>query len=281
MIIKEDHNTILHDAIITEHQKISDTIFNIGLQFTDKDIHNSYQFLPGQFNMLYLFGIGEIAISIVSDPIKDNVYYHTIRRVGRVTAGLSLLKEGDHIGVRGPYGQGWPLAQIGGKDVLIITGGLGCAPSVSVINYIMNRREQFGKLMILQGVKHSNDLIYRSYYETWAALPNTEVLITADKTTSNWPWYSGLITELIKKITIVPEKTICLMCGPEPMFLTAIQLLIERGLSEQSIYMSIERNMECGIGHCGHCQLGGKFVCKDGPIFCYSDIKNLLGRKGF
>ncbi len=279
--MKNDHQDILHDTIIVDYQPITDTIFNIGLQFTDENIHRAYQFLPGQFNMLYLFGIGEVAISIVSDPTHDDLYYHTIRRVGRVTTGLSQLKKGDHIGVRGPFGRGWPLSQISGKDILIITGGLGCAPSVSMIHYIMNRREQFGKLMILQGVKHSNDLIYQSYYEKWATAPNTEVLVTADKTTTNWPWYSGLITELIKKINFDPETTICLMCGPEPMFLAAVQLLIERNLPEQSIYMSMERNMQCAIGHCGHCQFGGKFVCKDGPIFCYPDIKDLLGKKGF
>ncbi|MFN7097035.1 MAG: FAD/NAD(P)-binding protein [Gammaproteobacteria bacterium] len=275
------HQPILHDAIIVDYQHISNTIFNVGLQFADKELHDAYKFSPGQFNMLYLFGIGEVPISIVSDPLHDNLYYHTIRRVGRVTAGLSQLHEGDHIGIRGPFGRGWPLAQIAGKDILIITGGLGCAPSVSLINYIVKRREQFGKLIILQGVKHSNDLIYRAQYEKWATLPNTEVLVTADKISTDWPWYSGLITELIKKINIDPDKTVSLMCGPEPMLLAAVKLFLARQLPEQSIYMSIERNMQCAIGHCGHCQLGGYFVCKDGPIFCYPDIKMLLGRKGF
>lgn len=281
MIKNNNFQMLLHDAVIADYQMVSKTIFNIGLQFTEPAIHQSYQFLPGQFNMLYLFGVGEVAISIVSDPMHDNLYYHTIRQVGRVTAGLAQLKQGDHIGIRGPYGRGWPLKEIQGKDVLIITGGLGCAPSVSVINYIVNRRDQYGKLTIIQGVKHSDDFIYREHYEKWATLPNTEVFITADKVSANWPWYSGVITELINKVTINPEKAICLMCGPEPMFLTAIDLLKKKNLPEQAIYMSMERNMQCAVGHCGHCQLGGYFVCKDGPVFCYPEIKNLLGKKGF
>lgn len=269
------------DAVIVGKIQEAADIFTLNLKFTEPQKQQQYCFLPGQFNMVYLYGVGEVAISIVSDPAKNIIYSHTIRRVGRVTKGLSLLKTGDHLGIRGPFGRGWPLKQAEGKDVLIITGGLGCAPSVSIINYIIKQRNQFGRLVILQGVKHSNDLIYRKQYEKWAKLPNTQVLLAADVSASNWIGHTGLITELIEKININIENTVCMMCGPEAMLHASAKKLLNLQLPERSLYLNLERNMECALGHCGHCQFGGKFICKDGPVFCYSEIKNLLNKKGF
>lgn len=268
------------DAEIVNRTEESHDIFTLALKFSNPQVQQNFSFLPGQFNMLYLFGVGEVAISIVSDPEDDSLYSHTIRRLGRVTRGLSLLKVGDHLGIRGPFGRGWPLEKAKGKDVVIITGGLGCAPSVSVINYILKRRKEFKTLTILQGVKHSDDLIFRQQYNQWATLPDIKVLLAADVSKPNWPGYTGLITELIDQINI-NNKTICMMCGPEGMMIAAIKRLIRQNLPETSIYLSLERNMECAVGHCGHCQFGGEFVCKDGPVFCYPEIKYLLGKKGF
>lgn len=269
------------DAEIVERVQESTDIFTLKLRFTDPQKQQEYSFVPGQFNMMYLFGVGEVPISIISDPDKSSYYSHTIRRVGRITNGLSLLKTGDHIGLRGPFGRGWPLKKAEGKDILIITGGLGCAPSVSVINYVLDRRIHFGELIILQGVKHSHDLIFRQQYEKWSKLPKTQVLLTADVSAPNWIGHTGLITELIKKINIDPQKTICMMCGPEAMLQAATKQLLNLQLPEESIYLNLERNMECAVGHCGHCQFGGEFLCKNGPVFCYPQIKHLLGRKGF
>lgn len=269
------------NAEIVERTQESSDIFTLTVKFTDRKIQNNYRFLPGQFNMLYLFGVGEVPISIVSDPDDDRLYSHTIRRLGRVTQGLSLLKTGDHVGIRGPFGRGWPLKEAQKKDVLIITGGLGCAPSVSVINYIVKRRPEFGRLTILQGVKHSDDFIFRPYYEKWEKLPNTQVLLAADVSQPHWPGYTGLITELIEKIEIDSNNTICMLCGPEGMMLAAIDRLFKFDFPEDAIYLSLERNMECAVGHCGHCQFGGEFICKDGPVFCYTEVQHLLGKKGF
>lgn len=269
------------DAKIIERTQESADIFTLKLQFCDKQIHEQYRFSPGQFNMLYLFGVGEVAISIVSDPDDSSLYAHTIRNVGRVTHGLSLLKVGDHVGIRGPFGQGWPLQKAKGKDILIITGGLGCAPSVSIIHYIVKRRKEFGRVIILQGVKHSSDFIFKSQYDEWRKLPDMQILLAADASAPNWPGHTGLITELIDQINIDPEKTICMMCGPEAMMRASVARLAKLNLSTNNIYSSLERNMECAVGHCGHCQFGGKFICKDGPVFCYSDIEYLLSQKGF
>jgi sulfhydrogenase subunit gamma (sulfur reductase) len=270
-----------HEAEIVERIQESPSLFTLRLKFSDPEVHTAYQFEPGQFNMLYLYGIGEIPISIVSDPKDEHIYDHTIRAVGRVSNGLSKLKEGDRIGVRGPYGRGWPLDQAEQKDVIIVTGGLGCAPVVSVINYIMNRRERFGSVNIVQGVKHSSDFIWKERYDQWRQAPSTKVLVAADAGDAIWPWHIGPVTGLFEQLEFDPERTIVMMCGPEGLMRVIVKYMLELGLGECDLWLSMERNMQCAVGHCGHCQYGGKFICKDGPVFCYEQIKDLFGIKGF
>ncbi len=255
-------------------------IFTLRLQLDDPAQRAAYRFAPGQFNMLGLFGAGEVAISIVSDPDEPELIGHTIRNLGRVTAGLAQLKTGDTVGVRGPFGRGWPLAGIVGRNVLVVTGGLGCAPVVSVINYILMRRAQFGRLAIVQGVKHAQDLIWRERYAYWRTLPRTEVWLAADVGAPLWPGHVGRVTELFDRIDITPDMAV-LLCGPEIMMITAIRQLLGRGIAPGSISLSMERNMQCGHGVCGHCQIGPHFVCRDGPVFAYPYIAEWLGRKGF
>jgi NAD(P)H-flavin reductase len=269
------------EAEIVKREQNSATLFTLHLRFINPDHHERFIFYPGQFNMLYLYGVGEVAISIVSDPETKNILTHTIRAIGRVTKALQKLAPGDRIGVRGPYGRGWPLEQVKGKDVVVITGGLGCAPSVSIIDYILARREQYGNLSILQGVKHSDDFIFRKQYALWQKSPHTEIHIAADQAGPKWPWSVGYVTDMIDKIKLNSENTIAMMCGPEMMMNTAVNVLHKKGIPEHHIYLSIERNMECGIGQCGHCQYGGFFICKDGPIFAYSEIKELFHEPGF
>jgi sulfhydrogenase subunit gamma (sulfur reductase) len=269
------------EAEIVERVQESHNVFTLRLRLTDPKEQATYRFAPGQFNMVYLFGVGEVPISIVSDPEDDHLLDHTIRAVGRVTEGLSRLSEGARVGIRGPYGRGWPLAEAEGRDVLLTTGGLGCAPVVSVINYIMRRRERFGTLTIMQGVKHSDDLIYRRHFERWHDVPDTRVLLAADRGGPMWPWHVGYITDLLDGVNPDPDRTLTMMCGPEGMMLATIRSLLARGLPEHLIFLSMERNMQCAIGHCGHCQYGGKFICKNGPVFPYSEIKHLLGQRGY
>jgi len=270
-----------YEAEIVERVQESDTIFTLRLRFTDPAVQAAYRFQPGQFNMVYLYGVGEVPISIVSDPLDEHLLDHTIRRVGRVTEGLAQLKAGDRIGIRGPYGRGWPLQQVEGRDVAVITGGLGCAPVVSVINYVMRRRESYGKLTIIQGVKHSRDLIYRDRYQAWSEAPDTQVLIAASSSDALWPWHAGPVTDLFAQAQFDPDNTTAMMCGPEGMMIAGAGLLAQRGLAEDAIYLSMERNMQCAVGLCGHCQYGGRFICKDGPIFSYPEVKPLLGVRGF
>lgn len=267
-------------AVITARTEESPTIFTLETQFTDS-LDTSTSFHPGQFNMLYHYGVGEVAISIASDP-EDKAYLrHTIRAVGRVTRALQTLKVGDEIGIRGPYGRGWPLLQAQHKNIVIITGGLGCAPAVSVINYILARRAQYGALTILQGVKHSQDFIFREKYAEWQRAPDVTVHIAADSASPGWSYGMGHVTDMIQSLSLNPEETLAMMCGPEMMMRAAVWALTAKGMREEDIYLSMERNMECGTGLCGHCQYGGLFVCKDGPVFVYPEIKALFHEKGF
>jgi sulfhydrogenase subunit gamma (sulfur reductase) len=271
---------IPHVAVIDKRTQESPTIFTLRLEY-DWEVEKAYEFDPGQFNMVTLFGVGEIPISIVNDPLDNHFFDHTIRVVGRVSAGLSKLQPGDRVGIRGPFGRGWPLARMKGKDILLITGGLGCAPLVSVIRYILRRREYYGRIHILQGVKHSDDLIWREQYEEWEKLRDVRILLAADVAGKGWKGQQGLVTELISQISVRPQRTVALLCGPELMMLAAIANLRDLGMADGSIWFSMERNMQCGIGQCGHCQIGPHYVCQDGPVFCYSDLADFLGAKGF
>ncbi|MCW9024031.1 MAG: FAD/NAD(P)-binding protein [Gammaproteobacteria bacterium] len=270
-----------YEATIIERIQESPNLFTLRLCFTDPKLQSDYCFEPGQFNMLYLYGVGEIPISIVSDPKDEHIIDHTIRAVGRVTNAMSNLKPGARIGIRGPYGRGWPILEAEQRDVVVVTGGLGCAPVVSVINYMSHRRERFGKLNIVQGVKHSNDFIWRDRYDHWRELPDTKVLLAADDGEPIWPWHVGRVTDLFDQLEFNKDHVIVMLCGPEGMMRVVIKHMLEQGVAAKDIWLSMERNMQCAVGHCGHCQFGAKFICKDGPVFCYEDVKSLLGQRGF
>jgi sulfhydrogenase subunit gamma (sulfur reductase) len=267
-------------ATIAERIDEAPGIFSLRLVLDDPAQRKAYRFEPGQFNMLGLFGAGEVAISIVSDPHQPDSIGHTIRALGRVTRGLAQLQEGESLGVRGPFGRGWPLADLAGRNVLVVTGGLGCAPVVSVINYILMRRTQFGRLAIVQGVKHAQDLIWRERYAYWRTLPSTEVWLAADVGAPLWPGHVGRVTELFNRIDITADMAV-LLCGPEIMMITAVRQLLARGIAPDAISLSMERNMQCGHGLCGHCQIGPQFLCRDGPVYRYPEIADWLGKKGF
>lgn len=268
-------------AEIEERIQESATIFSLRLRFVDTTLQSEYRCTPGQFNMVGLHGVGEVPISIVSDPDEGRFIVHTIRAVGRVTHALSALQAGDHVSLRGPYGQGWPLQEAEGGDVVLVTGGLGCAPVVSVIDYIMRRRERFKRLVIIQGVKHAEDLIWRHRYEAWAEEPDTQVLLAADVGDPHWPWDVGPVTVLLDRARFDYERTQVMMCGPEPMMKAVAAHLLADGMVSKSLWLSMERNMQCAIGHCGHCQIGPLFVCHDGPVFPYAVIAPWLRHKGF
>lgn len=270
------------EAEVVERVQESRTIVTLRLRLTDPARAAAYRFSPGQFNMLYLYGGGEVPISIASDPDDaGGLLDHTIRAVGRITRALVRLGPGERLGIRGPYGRGWPLEAARGKDLVLVTGGLGCAPVVSVINYVLRRRADYGRLTILQGVKHADDLIWRSQYEDWMRLPDTQVLLAADVGGPHWPFSVGNVTVLFDQARLAPQNAVVMMCGPERMMQAASSELIRRGFAPEQIWVSMERNMQCAVRHCGHCQYGPHFVCSDGPVFNYTEIAAIFDKTGF
>lgn len=270
----------IYPATIVEKVRESEDINTYRVQLVDEEARRRFRFKAGQFNMVYLFGVGEVAISIVSDPDEPEFLDHTIRTVGRVTKAITDLQPGETLGIRGPFGKGWPLEEAKGRNVVIVTGGLGCAPVVGAIEYIFRRRAQYGSIKILHGVKTPYDLLYRERFDQWRRVPDTEVLLTSDQPDKTWGYHIGVVTELFERVTIDPAKSIVLMCGPEIMMRLGVPILMRRGIPATAVYVSLERHMECGIGLCGHCQMGPHFLCKDGPVMRYDRVEQWLGRTG-
>ena len=271
---------VIHPARIVEKIREAEYITSYRLELVDEEARRRFRFKAGQFNMVYLFGVGEVAISIVSDPDEPELLDHTIRTVGRTTKAIADLQPGDALGIRGPFGEGWPLEEAKGRNVVIVTGGLGCAPVVGAIEYIFRRREEYGSVKILHGVKTPHDLLYRERFDAWRRHPDTEVLLTSDQPDKTWCYHVGVVTELFEQVSINPAKSTVLMCGPEIMMRLGVPILMRRGIPATAIYVSLERHMECGIGLCGHCQMGPYFLCKDGPVMRYDRVEQWLGRTG-
>jgi NAD(P)H-flavin reductase len=238
-----------------------------------------FEFKPGQFNMLYAYGVGEVPISISGDPEAESSITHTIRSVGTVTEAINSLKTGMNIGVRGPYGTYWPVERSVGHDVLIVAGGIGLAPLRPAICHILNHRESYGNVTLLYGARAPEEIIFRKQLEKWRSRFDIQVLVTVDNATGDWMGRVGVVTTLIGNANVDFSDCLAFVCGPEIMMRFTVRGLIDRDIREDSIFMSLERNMKCGIGICGHCQLGPKFICKDGPVFAYDSVKSLFQKR--
>jgi NAD(P)H-flavin reductase len=236
-------------------------------------------FRAGQFNMLYVFGVGEIPISISSDPTNCDKLMHTTREVGTVTKAMGKLKRGDVIGVRGPFGTPWPIEQAEGVDVVIIAGGIGLAPLRSALYQLLAKRDRYEKIVLLYGTRTPNDILYRRELQRWRAQFDMEVYITVDRAIGGWRGNVGVVTSLIPRAPFDARSAIALVCGPEIMMRFTVLELERRGVPPHQIYISMERNMKCGIGICGHCQFGPSFVCKDGPVFRYDRVQHLFEKR--
>lgn len=247
----------------------------------DKEIQKRFKYAPGQFNMLSVAGIGEAPISFSSAPSEHDLT-HTIRVAGDVTTALSKLNAGDFIGIRGPFGKGWPLSELYDRELLIIAGGLGIAPLRSVIREILNKhRKDFLKKppVIIYGSKTPKDILFRNEFPRYKDLFDTMLVVNFADPEEYWKGETGIVTDALRKITFNPLNTVVFMCGPELMMQSTIKELLISGVAGEKIFLSMERNMNCGMGICGHCLFGPKFICKDGPVFKYSDIEDFLGIK--
>lgn len=249
------------------------------LELTASNGNREFRFAPGQFNMLYVFGVGEIPISISGDPAKPETLVHTTRAVGTVTNIMRQSKRGDVIGIRGPYGTQWPIETVEGSDIVLVAGGIGLAPLRPVLYHILAHREKYGKVVVLYGTRSPSDILYHKELELWRGRFDIEALVTVDRSAGNWRGHVGVVTTLIRRAGFDPHHTVAFVCGPEVMLHFTMLELNRRGLLNERIFISMERNMKCAVGFCGHCQYGPNFICKDGPVFRFDQVQGLFGKR--
>lgn len=254
------------------------------LSLDDPAFASCYRFKPGQFNMLYLPGFGEVAISLSSDPedLHDSqgLLGHTIRYAGSVTRGIARLKVGDRIGVRGPFGSAWPLEDPRAKNLVIVAGGIGLAPLRPALMQIMRHREMYDRVILLYGARTPQDLLYTGEFEKWQK-SGIDVHITVDRADETWRGQVGVVPQLFYRIRMDHRQTLVLTCGPEIMMRFVIYEALARRVPKDAIYLSMERNMKCAVGFCGHCQFGPMFICRQGPVLNFAEIEPFFGREDF
>jgi len=261
-------------CMVKQVTKETPDTFTLTVARDDKADHPA--FAPGQFSMLWVFGVGELPISISGDPSNREQLVYTVRSVGKATHALVSQKPGAEIGVRGPFGNGWPMQAARGHDVIIVAGGIGLAPLRPAIYEVLQNRAEYGRMVILYGARSPRELLYRKELASWARQPETQVLVTVDYGGLGWHGHVGVVTTLFKYARLHPARSVAMICGPEIMMRFVTRQLQEHGLQEENTYLSMERNMKCAAGFCGHCQYGPHFICKDGPIFSYAEIGKLL-----
>jgi NAD(P)H-flavin reductase len=269
-----------HWAEVIEITPEAEGISTYWLKFQDENLAKTYSFLPGQFNMVYIPGYGEAAISISSDPEDRTRIGHTIRFVGNVTRAVSRLKVGDVVGIRGPFGTPWPMDELEGLDVTIAGGGIGLAPLRPAIYHIMNHRERYGKVHILYGARTPNDMLYPEEYAKWEE-HDIQIATTVDRADDSWTGSVGVVPMLFYRYRMDAPKSVVLTCGPEIMIRFVIFEGLARRVPADHIYVSLERNMKCGQGSCGHCQMGQYFICKDGPVFRFDQLEDFFNVEEF
>lgn len=267
-------------AVITRIRHEAPDIVTYTLDFTNDLVRDQYRFLPGQFNMLYLPGIGEVAISISSDPGEPRTLLHTIREAGNVTGALARLKKGATIGIRGPYGSAWPVERAEGKDLIIVGGGIGLAPLRPAIYHVIRHREKYGKVTILSGARSPEDLLYPDEYDAWRE-HDIEVMVTVDRADKSWRGNVGVVPMMFYKMRPDARKTVLFTCGPEIMMRFVVYEALARRIPKERVYVSLERNMKCAVGFCGHCQYGPFFLCKEGPVLSYDKVEPFFSVEEF
>jgi NAD(P)H-flavin reductase len=262
---------VAHEVVAT-HRETHDTV-TITLT---PPAGEAASFAPGQFNMLAPFGVGECAISIAGDPSDPLSLVHTIRNVGSTTAALTSLAPGDHVGLRGPFGVGWPVERVRGRDVVVVAGGIGLAPVRPVILDLLADRDRFGEISIVYGARTPGDLLFKEDLHTWRSRFDLHCEVTVDRAAPGWFGDVGFVTALMDLALSRVEDPVVMVCGPEPMMVAVADRVAAAGTTVEDIYLSFERNMRCGIGLCGHCQYGADFLCATGPVLAYSEVTGRL-----
>lgn len=256
--------------VLARHRETRDTVT---LEVADEQ---GAGFAAGQFNMLYAFGQGEIPISISGTRAPGRLS-HTVRAVGPVSDAVTRLPKASVIGVRGPFGRPWPVHESIDRDLVVVAGGLGMAPLRPVVQAVLSARDRYGRLDLLYGARTPEDLLFAGELDRWRARPDLRVGVTVDAAPRGWPGNVGVVTSLFRQLSVDPRRAVAMVCGPEVMMRFAVKGLQDLGLPSAAIWVSLERNMECGAGVCGHCQLGPLLICRDGPVFRFSEVEHLLG----
>ncbi len=250
------------------------------LGFADPAVSAEYRFLPGQFNMLYLPGVGEVPISLSADPRSTTTWAHTVRAVGNVTQQLARLGVGDTLGLRGPFGSSWPIQSAEGRDVVVVAGGLGLAPLRPAIVELLRHAGRYRSLTLLYGSRTPETILFESELSGWSQR-GMSVHLTVDRAGAAWSGSVGVVTLLLDRLRLNdPQQASVFMCGPEVMMRFVGKSALARGIPENHIWLSMERNMQCAIGLCGHCQLGPAFLCKDGPVYRHDSLAPFLNVEG-
>jgi NAD(P)H-flavin reductase len=269
----------LAPRLATVRSHTQETADTVTLVLTSPTAEPFPMFRPGQFNMLYLPGIGEAAISISGDPRNDRELVHTVRAAGKISNALSSLLPGSTVGFRGPYGRGWPVHVAEGKDLLIVAGGLGLPPLRPLLYEVLSRRPRFGRVEIIYGARSPGDLVFYSEVQEWRQRSDLRFQTTVDAAGREWYGDVGVVTTRVPDMRFDPKNSVAFLCGPEIMMKMTARALEARGVPKEAMWVSMERNMKCAVGFCGHCQFGPSFVCKDGPVFRYLDLEPLLWAK--
>jgi NAD(P)H-flavin reductase len=247
------------------------------LAFREPHTGGEYQIRPGQFNMLYLPGSGEVPISVSGEDALRQTWAHTIRVAGNVTQVLAGLPVGASLGLRGPYGSAWPLDECVGHDVILVAGGIGLAPLRPAVRHLLKHRERYGRLTLLYGARTCDTLLYQAEFQEWSN-QGMNIVTTVDRATAGWLGNVGVVTLLLDRLRpLTPARSAVMVCGPDVMMRYVVRSAMARGIGSRQIWLSLERNMQCAVGLCGHCQLGPAFICKDGPVFRHDRIAPYLG----
>ena len=262
-------------SIVTENK--ANDIKTIELEFKKEEDYKSFDYIPGQFAEISLIGKGECPIGIASSPTEEGTIKFTIKKMGEVTSAFHDTLVGDTVGIRGPFGNGWPMSEMKGKNIVVIGGGFAFSTLRSLMLYALDEkyRTDYGKLTIIYGNRDSGEVLYTQLLEEWEKRDDVNVVLTIDRPEENWTRKVGFVAAIVKEVAPSPENAIAVICGPPIMIRTAVAELVELGWKDEQILNSLEARMACGIGKCGRCNVGNKFICIDGPVFSLAELKKL------
>lgn len=262
-------------SIVTENK--ANDIKTIELEFKKEEDYKSFDYIPGQFAEISLIGRGECPIGIASSPTEEGTVKFTIKKMGEVTSAFHNTLVGDTIGIRGPFGNGWPIEEMKGKNIVVIGGGFAFSTLRSLMLYALNEkyRKDYGDLTIIYGNRDSGEMLYTQLLEEWEKRDDVNVVLTIDRPEENWTRKVGFVAAIVKEVAPSPDKTVAVICGPPIMIKTAVAELVQLGWKDEQILNSLEMRMKCGIGKCGRCNIGNKYVCTDGPVFSLAELKKM------